>query len=172
MGVERPSSEWTSRRHPVVEDIALQRRLWAMQRLGWLAMALVVALALAGLFSQGPLSRTTASGAGGRITVEAERFLRNAAATSITVGLEPEAAETTLRIGGDFADAFVVDAVQPQPSRATGTAEGLQLSFEAPADGARLVVRLAVRPDRLGIVESRFAAGDDSPAVIRHFIYP
>jgi hypothetical protein len=48
--------EQSSRNVPVRENMALQIRGWQIERLGWYGLLLLMALALAGLFSKGPLS--------------------------------------------------------------------------------------------------------------------
>lgn len=51
-----PQGELCSRRDPVREDMALQRKVWRFERWGWYGLLLLVALTLGGLFSKGPLS--------------------------------------------------------------------------------------------------------------------
>ncbi len=43
--------ELESRSYPIREDMTLQQRLWKTERVGWYLILLILALALAGLFS-------------------------------------------------------------------------------------------------------------------------
>lgn len=47
-------SDLHNRHYPVEEDMALQRRVWRFERIGWYALLLLIGLSLAGLFSKGP----------------------------------------------------------------------------------------------------------------------
>ena len=49
------------------EDMRHQRLEWAVERVGWAAVALVLVAALAGLLGHGPLSRATAGEPGSRL---------------------------------------------------------------------------------------------------------
>lgn len=66
-------SERNSRRVPVRENMPLQIRGWQIERVGWYGLLLLVALALAGLFSKGPLSdaRLASPGVSCRCTISA-----------------------------------------------------------------------------------------------------
>ena len=55
----------------VGQDLDFQRREWAVQRVGWGAMALVILAALLGLFgSSGPLSRAATNAADDLVRLE------------------------------------------------------------------------------------------------------
>jgi hypothetical protein len=66
--------EQDSRSYPVREDMRLQYAFWAWERATWVALALIVLLALSGLFAHGPLSRRTVKDAALSLTYE--RFQR------------------------------------------------------------------------------------------------
>lgn len=50
---------------------------WRLQQLGWAVMALIVVLALLGVFSTGPLSWSSTTAADGTVEVQYQRFVRN-----------------------------------------------------------------------------------------------
>lgn len=50
---------------------------WRFQQLGWAVMALIVVLALLGVFSTGPLSWSSTTAADGTVEVQYQRFVRN-----------------------------------------------------------------------------------------------
>jgi hypothetical protein len=55
-------------------DLEFQRRVWAAQRIGWIAIGAFVIAALVGVFGQGPLS--SAAAGGNALRIEYERFAR------------------------------------------------------------------------------------------------
>lgn len=67
------------------EDLPFQEREWKIQRAAWVFMALVIVLALLGLFSTGPLSSAKEEAADGALTVGYERFIRHDGRTTITI---------------------------------------------------------------------------------------
>lgn len=166
------ADEWASRRHPVEEDMEFQRRSWRVQRFGWAVMVLLMILALAGLFSVGPLSTTTATSPDGRLAVESERFLRNGAATEVKLVVQTTGAETELRVGSSFLDSFAVNDVRPEPLRATSSTQQMSLVFASPPDRAPLVIFFKVRPDALGPIQTSFSTGDGASAVLDQLVYP
>ncbi len=163
--------EWDDRLHPINEDIAFQRRTWRVQRVGWFVLAIFVLAAAVGLFSEGPLSRTTATG--DRLNIVYERFQRYAAATGLRVTMTPRAgaADMSLRIGRDFLDDFTIERMNPQASAARPDSGGIVFLFPAPSVGAATVY-LGVRPKGIGLNRSTFALDDTDAVMLTQLIYP
>lgn len=67
-------SDLQSRDYPIREDMVYQVKVWRFERWGWYGLILVMLLALAGLFSRGPLSVREVHGNDAKISVEYERF--------------------------------------------------------------------------------------------------
>ena len=96
-------------------DHRFHRNEWRIQRIGWVLVALFLALAAAGLFGNGPLSRAHADSAGGRL--EYQRFTRFGLTTDLVV--TPVASAngiTRVEISGDYLEAFRVEHVTPEPA--------------------------------------------------------
>ena len=74
--------EQDSRNYPVHEDMRLQRAFWTWARAMWGAIALIVLIALSGVFANGPLSKTTVTDSGLALTYE--RFQRVTAVSRLT----------------------------------------------------------------------------------------
>src|SRR4051794_5531463 len=75
----------------VDEDMAWQRRTWAIQRIGWFAMVILVLTALTGVFGYGALSWQQASDPAGPVRIEYERFQRQGSEFTLRVDIAPEA---------------------------------------------------------------------------------
>lgn len=168
-------SEWESRRHPVREDMAWQCRMWEVERWGWAALAILAALALLGVFSNGPWSRASATDPSGRLTVEYERFHRNGAQTGMRVrsAAEPEGELTTLRLSPTFLEAFEITAITPEPVDQAAGPDGIRMAFRTrPAGSGPWTVHLSIRPMRPGWVRSEIALAGRTPARFTQLVFP
>jgi hypothetical protein len=133
-------------------------------------LALVVFLALLGVFSSGPLSGTAASSAGGTLTVTYERFVRRDARFEMAIGVTSvEAPEVRLTINRDWVEAFTIEALYPLPVASSLDDQGLHLTFTA--SSSSLTAVFAIRPNRIGRVAARIiVSGETVP--FGQFIYP
>jgi hypothetical protein len=123
------------------EDMRHERREWIVQRAGWVAMALLVAAAVAGLFGSGPLARAQTEAAG--LKVDYPRFARDGADSELDVRLEG----TRLWIGREVGDHFTVESVTPSPERVRLLPD--RWVYEYPGGPpSRLMLKL--RPNRAG----------------------
>jgi len=94
--------EQDSRSYPVREDMRLQYAFWAWERATWVALALIVLLALSGLFAHGPLSRRTVKDAALSLTYERfQRVTSVARLTATTVDVELVLHRAAVAIRGD-----------------------------------------------------------------------
>jgi hypothetical protein len=160
------------RSQPIQEDMALQRKVWRFERVGWYALVVIVLLTLAGLFSRGPLSTRDISSADGSLRVEYQRFLRNGATDSLTLHLRGGARQLLeVEIAGELLQGFSVQALQPEPLKASSAGAGIRLWLRADADGqARLYLTLL--GTGVGFYDSRIRLADHPPLSISQFIYP
>ncbi|MEW7855134.1 hypothetical protein AB2M95_04440 [Pseudomonas chlororaphis] len=160
------------RSQPIQEDMALQRKVWRFERVGWYALVVVVLLTLAGLFSRGPLSTRDISSADGSLRVEYQRFLRNGATDSLTLHLRGGARQLLeVEIAGELLQGFSVQALQPEPLKASSAGAGIRLWLRTDADGqARLYLTLL--STGVGFYDSRIRLADHPPLSISQFIYP
>ncbi|RON93375.1 hypothetical protein SAMN03159489_04130 [Pseudomonas sp. NFPP07] len=160
------------RSQPIQEDMALQRKVWRFERVGWYALVVIVLLTLAGLFSRGPLSTRDISSADGSLRVEYQRFLRNGATDSLTLHLRGGARQLLeVEIAGELLQGFSVQALQPEPLKASSAGAGIRLWLRADADGqARLYLTLL--STGVGFYDSRIRLADHPPLSISQFIYP
>ncbi|HVF60322.1 MAG TPA: hypothetical protein VNJ70_10975 [Thermoanaerobaculia bacterium] len=158
----------------LLQDPDFQRRTWAAQRVGRMAMALVVLAALAGLVGTGPLSETSA-GDGERLTVEYDRFVRRLGENRLTLKVAPGAAagpEVRLWIDAPYAQRMEVEAVTPEPERMETTADRLTLVFALARPGEGLEAVLDLRSRSFGPVRGAVCLAGGPAVPIAQFVYP
>lgn len=164
--------ERRSRAHPIEEDMDLQRTTWWVQRCGWVALGLLVIAALLGLFSQGPLSTASTTGAAGRMEVTYDRFGRNGAATRVEIVVRNGSAEeTAITFSKSLMDAFAIDTVHPAPSEERSTPKGTEFVFASAGSGP-VRVYFDVRPELSGLIRGEISLPQGPPARLTQFTYP
>lgn len=96
--------------------MCFQEKLWRLERAGWVALSLVVAITLLGVFGAGPLSQTHAQTPGGDLDIRYQRFERNGAASQLQVKAKAGSdGQVWLAIDGALLERFTVESIHPQP---------------------------------------------------------
>lgn len=150
-------------------EYAYHRREWAIQRVGWVAIALVLLAALAGFFGKGPLSR--ASVHADSYSVEYERFARYGARTTLTLNTSPSKSasdELSVRISHTLIDAHLIETITPEPKRMRDSGEDVAFVFDA-GSAASIIFRL--EPEQIGRHAGTIRIGSESLQVSQ-FVYP
>ena len=164
------TDEADNRSGPVEENMPLQLRIWRMERMGWYALLLLVLLALAGLFSKGPLSDATATGALGHLQVDYQRFARGGATSQLVVTLREAAPQSQIFISSELLEGYSLESIHPAPmASSNGEQGGLRLTVATEQGTTRL--SLVLRADGVGGFRSRIEAGDER-VELNQFIYP
>jgi len=129
-------------------QVRFHRLEWRFQRIGWVLVALFLALALVGVFGSGPLSHASAQAATGRI--EYERFVRDGSPTELLIIPAGGAAQGVSRveISADYLKAFRVTRVTPEPKTVRRAGEQLVYEFASSSSGA--LISLQTDPQQLG----------------------
>ncbi len=130
---------------------------------------MLIILAGAGLFGQGPAARAQAGAAPG-VRFEFDRFVQRGADTRLVWHLiAPPGGEARLSLSGEFAEGIEFRALQPPPIRAE-LVEG-KLSFVYAAAPGPVRGELLFRPTRSGLRRGEIRAGDAS-ARFGQWVYP
>jgi hypothetical protein len=160
--------ELASRKYPVREHMRFQRRLWVIERIGWLVLALIVLLALLGLFGSGVLSKSSVGA--GSLTVDYARFERATRATRFTFHFAAsQGGERRLRLNRTFQRDYEIGSIQPPPARSS--ADGIDLTFGVPA-GRPADVVIWAHPHSYGTMHFEARADDEPPLKFSVFVYP
>lgn len=157
------------------QDLALQHKTWAIQRMGWTAMALVVTAALCGLFGSGPSARTTAADTHNIMEVEYDRFGRYGGHLFLRFTIAPSATgdETvTLWMDRSYWTRLAIDGITPQPVASSTALDGFNYVFAIGTRHVPAVVTFHVRPESIGPLEAHLKLDERSTIRFRQFIYP
>lgn len=155
------------------EDPRFEKREWRFERVGWLALAVIAAAALAGFFGNGPLSHASVSGP--NLEVGYQRYARNQGATSLEVAVAPAAfagGEAEVWLSGAVMRSYEVDRVRPQPATTRNRDGGVAYVFETTDEESALEATFTLRPDDIGRQRGAVAAGRGRPVEFAQFVYP
>lgn len=162
---------WTSRTHPVREDMPLQQRTWRVERYGWALLMLLAAAALLGLFAEGPLSSATALSETGRLEIQYDRFARNGAPMRLAAAVHGGNGEdAVLRFSAPLTDAFSIETIRPAPAEERGGPQGDTYVFRT--EGRPLVLRFVMRPEKSWLRRGAISLEGEPPIPLTFFIYP
>lgn len=153
----------------------LQRRSWIAQRAGWLALALMLSSALAGLAGPGPLSRAFAQDEDGALRVEYNRVDHYASRSKLSVIVAAGHARDgrlRLRFNEGYLRAMRVEQVLPEPERVEAAEDGIYFVFAALAAQRPTRIDFDMQPSEFGRVEGRIGLPGRSPARFTQFLFP
>ena len=153
------------------ENLQQLRREWRMQRIAWPLLYLLLLGCVLGLFGQGPLSRTQAASADGRLHVDFDRFLRRQSDDRLVFTLKPVGSGARLQLDPQWAGRFDIEQVFPEPEHRVATADAVTLVF-ATAPGTTVTVRMRLRTDEIGRLAGWAALDGGERVPVRQFVYP
>ena len=157
----------------VGQDLDFQRREWAVQRLGWAVVALILVAALLGLLGPGPLSRGTAEE--GPLRVGYQRFERKHAPTKLRIAAAPGAApQGQLRLWLDrrYLAGVEVQQIEPEPDRVEVAGDRVVFTFEVAEPDRPSEVVVPLEHDAWGVKTARVGLVDGPDLAFRQVVYP
>ncbi len=164
--------EQVSRQYPVEENMSMQRRVWRFERVGWYALLLIVLLALAGVFGNGPLSDATAMSSDGRLQVDYQRLSRAGTTDSLRITMRGAPGEPVqLLLGGSLLRAASIETLQPEPQASLSHGKSLLLQVGTSADGLATLY-LTLRSEHVGRLEGVARIGPNTAVRFSTFLYP
>jgi hypothetical protein len=150
-------------------ELQFHQREWRVQRIGWALLAVFVALALGGLFGNGPFSRAHADGAAGRI--EYDRFVRYGLSTDLLVTPTGSAQGVNrIQIDADYLEAFRVEHITPEP--AAVRIRGPHIVYEFASAAPRASISFHIRPQQLWRHTAAISIDGGAPLEISQLTYP
>lgn len=155
----------------VDQDLRFERRVWRIQRAGWVGIALVLLAALSGaLGGTGPLAQARVAAPG--LEVSHRRLCRSGAEVELELRLSP-AGEGPVRLGIDTAwlSRLEQPALVPAPERVEADATTTWWWFARRDDGP-LRVHLRGRVHGLGPLRCTLRPEQGGPVELVQFCWP
>jgi hypothetical protein len=155
------------------DDLPGQRREWRVERVGWVAMGLIVAAALLGVFGGGPLSHAYARADG--VELRYERFQREQAPDAWRLAVDPaltRGGRFHVRVDQTLLDVLELDRIEPQPVAQVAGPGYVDSVFDAHGGDRPASVDFRFRPARIGRITGRVTIDDGAPLFIDQFVYP
>lgn len=144
-------------------------RLRAARTVRLIVPLLLVPLLL-GLAGNGPLSLSSVREAD--TTVTYERFARRGGPWTLTVETSPpQDGQLQVAISQSFHDSFTVQAITPQPTEVTATAQQVLYRFAVDHTSPSVQVSFEVKGDALWSQRAQLEVGEDRLA-FNQFLYP
>ena len=157
------------------EDLATQRKLWLVQRVGWGLMALVIAAAMLGLFGKGPLSDATVGRERGALRMEFERFTRYMTTSELHVLVGPDAArggEVQVWLSRDYVRRVKIDQITPEPAAVAAQGDRYLYTFRAKTENKPISLTFFVTPKAFGVFDGEVGGPGGEVHAFRQYVYP
>jgi hypothetical protein len=173
-GVNAVAGEQRTGDLEIKQYLRFQRRMWALQRIGWAVLTLVVLAGLLGLLGAGPLSSATAGEKGAPLFVEEyERFARFMLPTTLRVRLDPMGrVEARLWLDRGYLESARPQTVTPEPDSVVAGSDGFTYVFEVDDPSRPTVVTFDLQPETIGRLEGRVGLGGGERVEFDQFVYP
>lgn len=157
----------------IEQDLDFQQKEWTIQRISWVAMAVVVLLTLIGLLGHGPLSAQTRRAEG--IEVSYWHYVHQTAPTDLEILVAPEAlvgGQARVWIDQGYAKAARVSDITPQPESVESSAERVLYTFQAedPLQPVRVIFNM--RLDSIGTLDGSVGLEDGASVTFEQLVYP
>jgi hypothetical protein len=156
------------------DEPIFHRRMWRLQRAGWIAMQVIVLGGLLGLLGSGPLSRARLEHPAG-LRVEHPRFARAEAPQAMRVWIPvpaPGGPTPRLALGRQFLDRVRIDRVEPPPSVTEARPDRLVYVFSEVGGAGPTAATVHFTPRGMGVVRAEISAPGHVPLTIRMVVYP
>lgn len=170
-----PPSSRTSSTSSIDQDLRFQRKQWRAERIGWVAMAVLIVCALAGFFGGGgPLAGASSIAGDGSARLSHDRFARFLTPTTveITVAHPPSARPLHLRVSESYLSSMLVRSITPQPDTVAFADRAYLFAFERLPGATEAKIRLHLEPQAIGSLEGWAVVDNGAPLPIKHFIFP
>lgn len=157
------------------EQLGFQRRTWRVQRLAWVALAILLVLGLLGGFGgAGWLATAEAVTPDGALRIEYRRIQRQTQPGLIRIDAlhPPPDGRLELRLGPEFLRGWRVQGMLPLPAASRGEAGGLVLTLAVAGASEAPALLLQAEPVRPGIASLAIGAAAGPPARLRMLVWP
>lgn len=159
-----------SEEREIDDDLEFQRRSWALQRVGWLALVMWLTAGAAGMTGPGPWSQARVEQRS--VSIEYERLLHLGAPTRLVVFLHRDRPGTVeLGLGGALLEAFEIVSVVPSPDAESLAPRERRLLLDVSEAGV-VRVELQIVARRSGRQVAHLRVDEAALEPIRQFVFP
>lgn len=155
------------------QDLEFERRQWAIQRIGWILLILVLGATLLGVFGSGPLSHSSTSA--GALTLNYERLVRERAPTALRVQLAPEAVadgEAVLWLNRPFLNRIQIQQFMPQPVEMATDADRIRFHILVANTEQPGEITIEFEPSQPGLMDGRLGLDGGPDLAFTQFVFP
>lgn len=129
----------------VGEDLEFQRKWWRFETGVWIAFALLIALAIAGVFGRGPVAKSKIRASDGSLAVTYDHIQRTGTPSSMTVQFNSAAVQdgkARIFVSESLIRQLGAQRIAPQPETSVVGKDGLMYTFPANDHEGRVVISL------------------------------
>lgn len=159
----------------IPQDMAFQEREWIAQRIGWIAMLVIVMVALTGLLGAGPLSQATAGDNERPLQIAFPRFAHVETPTELTIHLKAGAAmsnEARIWLSRAYLQDNEVRQVVPPPDRVEAGADRLIFVFQISDPAQEAAFTFFIEPQQIGAHSGNVGLDGGATVSFNQFVYP
>lgn len=153
------------------EDLRLQRRMWFVERGGWLGTVCVLAIACSGLLGHGPLSTETLAAPGLRL--EHQRYQRHETDARLVLRLPSGAAgRVQVWLDNRYLERVAIERILPEPVQHAAAGERTVFTFARERPGLPLTLTFQLRPDTYGWLDGKLGLPGGPELAWHELVYP
>ncbi|MDH2184688.1 hypothetical protein N5K35_13325 [Pseudomonas sp. GD03651] len=150
----------------------MQKRVWRFERVGWYVLVIIVLLALAGLFGDGPLSDAEVVSQDGRLKVEYQRLSRSGTTDNLFITIQGSPGQPVMvELEGPLLREASIETMQPEPLVSMSHGPALLLQLGTSKDGMATLY-LTLRSAHVGSLEGVVRSGSNTEVHFSTFLYP
>lgn len=156
------------------ENRRIAAREWWAERIGWVAISIILIAALLGAFGPGLLSHREAISGDGRLTVDYYLVQRHSAPSELRLRFEPDAnAEfAQLAFSQSFVDEIKLESIMPSPSSISLQGERVVYDFRAADLGEQGHVVFRYQHESFGPLTGTITLLPGSEVDLSTFVFP
>lgn len=158
------------------QNVEFQEREWTVQRIGWIAMGLVVLAAFIGLLgNSGPLATEKMRASDGTLEVKVNRIEQHHGPGELTVKVGPEhvqGGEVRIWLDGEYASRFGLDTVVPEPESVVAEPDRMVFVFAAGDESGPLTITFNHEHNGYWIEKGRLGVVDGPSVSFTQFVFP
>ena len=157
------------------EDPGFQRSFWAIERIGWVVIALILIAALLGLFGTGLFSRTKAGDRSGPLWLEYNRFGRFQSPSTLRVYIggrgKPEKI-ARIWVDQNYMKGIQIEQIIPEPDSVESVSDRLVYTFKLAKPNEPTEVTFYLKLEQIGSLSGKLGLVNGPAISFTQFVYP